>query len=222
MIPTRFSLKKITKRSDSPTLHVSKDVAASVSKALAEAAADAKKKIVKRSETPTSFVSKDVESLAEATAKGAAQAATAAKDEGNAEETIRGSVDSNSLIDREPAEEVKTKKNEKKSDFRAWLESSDAEIEVDSKKPKKPQEILGNMWLDFVETKVMPSAFCRIACGDFDDETTAASTNLSESKSTEQVYGFRDDDLVAFAKTSSRKNKKSHAKQVKRRKGSRY
>ncbi|KAK1733083.1 hypothetical protein QTG54_016221 [Skeletonema marinoi] len=88
------------------------------------------------------------------------------------------------LMEDEPEED------EPKSDFRKWLDSSEGDFEAKSTKTRTAQEVLGHMWLDFVETKVMPSFLCRVACGDFDEETTAASTYISE------------DDLSAFAQVS--------------------
>ena len=83
------------------------------------------------------------------------------------------------------------KEDEHKSDFRKWVECRDNESEVKPTKPKTAQEILGNMWLDFVEAKVMPSVFCSTACGDFDDDSTAASSADTEH------------DLAAYALTST-------------------
>eukprot|EP00986_Skeletonema_menzelii_P010746 scaffold5364_cov156-Skeletonema_menzelii.AAC.9 len=83
------------------------------------------------------------------------------------------------------------KEDEHKSDFRKWVECRDNDTEVKPTKPKTAQEILGNMWLDFVEAKVMPSVFCSTACGDFDDDSTAASSADTEH------------DLAAYALTST-------------------
>mmetsp|Transcript_912 Transcript_912/g.1770 ORF Transcript_912/g.1770 Transcript_912/m.1770 type:complete len:196 (+) Transcript_912:89-676(+) len=32
---------------------------------------------------------------------------------------------------------------------------------------------IGGKWLDFIESRVIPSPFCRLACGDIDDESTS-------------------------------------------------
>ena len=32
---------------------------------------------------------------------------------------------------------------------------------------------IGSKWLDFIESRVIPSPFCRLACGDIDDESTS-------------------------------------------------
>ena len=77
------------------------------------------------------------------------------------------------------------------SDFRKWVD--DHPILAEPTKPKTAHELLGTMWLDFVETKVMKSVCFSAACGDFDDETTAASTTTYNSE----------DDLAAYALAST-------------------
>ena len=56
--------------------------------------------------------------------------------------------------------------------------AEDETLDVDSEvitanAERTTQAILGNLWLDFVETTVMSSPFCKATCGDFDDEITA-------------------------------------------------
>ena len=174
-----------------------------------------KRKSGARCETPP-FVTDAVAAAVEAaTEEMIAQRINAAK------ETLDfGGSEDNSLLDKsaEPAlDEIEAKENEPKgdepkedqpkedepeedqptSDFRKWLDSSEGEFEVKTTKSRTTQEIIGHMWLDFVETKVMPSFLCRVACGDFDEETTAASTNESSTK----TY-TSEDDLTAFAQVS--------------------
>ena len=73
-----------------------------------------------------------------------------------------------------------TREEEPKSDFRKWLENQEEEPEVKPRRRRK-KTALGDMWLDFVEAKLMQSVFCNSACGvDFDDDTTAASSADSE------------------------------------------
>ena len=73
-----------------------------------------------------------------------------------------------------------TKEEEPKSDFRKWLENQEDEPEVKPRRRRR-KTALGDMWLDFVEAKLMQSVFCNSACGvDFDDDTTAASSADSE------------------------------------------
>ena len=71
-----------------------------------------------------------------------------------------------------------TKEDEPKSDFRKWLENQEDEPEVKPRRRRKKG--LGDMWMDFVEANLMQSVFCSTACGDFDDDTTAASSADSE------------------------------------------
>jgi len=110
-------------------------------------------------------------------------------------------------------EEDELEEDQPKSDFRKWLDSSEGDFEVKSTKTRTAQEVLGHMWLDFVETKVMPSFLCRVACGDFDEETTTASTNASEAK----TYNS-EDDLSAFAQVSFAKEVSPRRKASKPRK----
>lgn len=71
-----------------------------------------------------------------------------------------------------------TREEEPKSDFREWLENQEDEPEVKPRRRRKKG--LGDMWMDFVEANLMQSVFCSTACGDFDDDTTAASSAESE------------------------------------------
>ncbi len=41
---------------------------------------------------------------------------------------------------------------------------------------------VGGKWLDFIESRVIPSPFCRLACGDVDDASQYGSTQLMEWK----------------------------------------
>jgi len=133
-------------------------------------------------------------SLLDKSAEPAADEIEAKENEPKENEAIEDEAKEDESKEDEPKEdepeEDEPEEDEPKSDFRKWLDSSEGDFEVKSTKTRTAQEVLGHMWLDFVETKVMPSVFCRVACGDFDEETTAASTYKSE------------DDLSAFAQVS--------------------
>lgn len=73
---------------------------------------------------------------------------------------------------------------ERKSDFWAGVENekkvaAPVALELKEsflKEPKKFHVALGNMWLDFVEAKIMPA----VACGDINDDTTATGLSICE------------------------------------------
>ncbi|KAL7439306.1 hypothetical protein ACHAXM_009840 [Skeletonema potamos] len=163
-------------------------------------AAEARKKVAKRSNASTSFVSREVAASMRAALAEEAEARKAVAAEAREKfgkqpsgEEVAASLskflescdsDNNSIIERDPAEDVKKKKKkkiERKSDFRDWVENSKDEFGDKRKEPKKLHEILVHMWLDFVEAKVMRSVLCRVACGDLDDDETTASTATHQS-----------------------------------------
>jgi hypothetical protein len=165
-------------------------------------AAEARKKVAKRSNASTSFVSREVAASMRAALAEEAEARKAVAAEARemfgkqpSGEEVAASLskllescdsDNNSIIERDPAEDVKKKKKkkkkiERKSDFRDWVENSKDEFGDKRKEPKKLHEILVHMWLDFVEAKVMRSVLCRVACGDLDDDETTASTATHQS-----------------------------------------
>ncbi len=102
------------------------------------------------------------------------------------------------------------------SDFRKWV--GDHPLEEPTK-PKTAHERLGTMWLDFVETKVMKSIFCRAACGNFDDETTTASTATYNSEDVLAAYALAS--TPRLEKVSPRKQRASKSHKTHKRKSSR-
>jgi hypothetical protein len=96
--------------------------------------------------------------------------------------TEKNGREKNSLIDHQ--EKDVGKKVDRKSDFWAGVENekkvaAPVALELKEsflKEPKKFHVALGNMWLDFVEAKIMPA----VACGDINDDTTATGLSICE------------------------------------------